>query len=344
MEAEVPTTKTVDQSTLARLKNTEGTWQKGVVEALSAGTWARWFKNRLEGEDPYFSYRRGEYPQETSNLFFNLFRTLPNLDTEPASEGLGIYLRYLHWQHCSEDLAPPPSIEVLQALNLLLAVRPRDTRARPVLRRVLRDFISSGLLRNRTEEDRPYTVSSADLHREALVALSVLQRRGDTADWDVWNVHRTEDAFDQWYEARFDPRFALTAFSGIALSAPTPSVLPDGMVVGLFRLVNNSDQTLRPRHSLEALFVDRPDQRQQVIAYLWDEIDQLPNPEEMWDRLRGLLDRFPGSVPPYNRMEILRPQIDFPEHDTLDDPFESSSTGTWDRGYDAIREREPAHI
>ncbi|MFB6099338.1 MAG: hypothetical protein ABEK84_09565, partial [Salinibacter sp.] len=129
MEAEVPTSKTVDQSTLARLKNAAGTWQTDAVEALSAGTWARWFKNRIEGEDPYFSYRRGEYPQEANNLFFNLFRKLPTLDTEPASEGLGIYLRYLHWQHCSDDLAAPPSIEVQQALNLLLAVRPRDTRA-----------------------------------------------------------------------------------------------------------------------------------------------------------------------------------------------------------------------
>jgi len=173
IRCEVPTFKTVDQSTPARLKNAEGTWQKKSVEALSAGTWARWFKNRIEGENPYFSYRHGEYPQEANNLFFNLFRKLPALDTEPASEGLGIYLRYLHWQHCSDDLAAPPSIEVQQALNLLLAVRPRDTRARPILRRVLRDFIRDGLLLHRTEEDRPYTVSPADLHREALVVRQV---------------------------------------------------------------------------------------------------------------------------------------------------------------------------
>lgn len=344
MEAEVPTSKTVDQSTLARLKNAEGEWQEESVEILSAGTWARWFKNRLEGEDPYFGYRRGEYPQEANNLFFNLFRTLPSLDTEPASEGLGIYLRYLHWQHCSADLAVPRSIEVQQALNLLLAIRPRETRARPILRYVLRDFIRDGLLLNRTEGDRPYTVSSADLHREALVALSVLQRRDDTTDWDVWNTHRMEDAFSEVYDATFDLRFALTAFSGIALSAPTPSDLPDGMVVDLFRLIDNTDQPLRPRHSLEALFVDRPDQRRLVFAFLWDEVDQLPNSEEMWSRLQALLDRFPGSVPPYHRMAILRPQIDFPEHGGPIDPTEPLLTGTWDREYDAIREYEPDQI
>ncbi|MFB6099339.1 MAG: hypothetical protein ABEK84_09570 [Salinibacter sp.] len=117
------------------------------------------------------------------------------------------------------------------------------------------------------------------------------------------DAHRTENAFADVYDAAFDPRFALTALSGIALSAPTPSDLPNGMVVDLFRLVDEADQTLRPRHSLEALFVDRPDQRQQVFAYLWDEIHPLPDSEETWQRVRELLDRFPGNAPPYSLME-----------------------------------------
>lgn len=334
METESPTPKTVDRSTLARLKNPEGTWQDEIVEALSAGTWARWFMNRIEGEDPYFPYRRGEYPQGANDLFFNLFRNLPKLDTEPASEGLGIYLRYLHWHHCSDDLEDPPGVEVQQALELLLAVRARDTRARPVLRRVLRDFICNGLLLNREAEDHPHAVPAVDLHRDALVALSVLQRRGDTSDWDVWNAHRTENAFAERYDAPFDPRFALTAFSGITLSTPTPSDLPDGMVKDLFRLLDEADQTLRPRHSLEALFVDRADQRQQVFAYLWDEIGQLPDSEAKWRRVRELLDRFPGSVPRYDRMKR-RSKTPPPQ---LDDD-------TWtEQKYPAIRDRESHHV
>lgn len=309
METEAPSSRTVDQSTLARLKDAEGMWQEETVKALSAGTWARWFMNRIEGEDPYFPYRRGDYPQGTNDLFFNLFQNLSELDTEPASEGLAIYLRYLHWRHRSNDLETPPSIEVQQALNLLLAVRPRDTRARSVLRRVLRDFICDGLLLNREEEEQSYAVPIADLHREALVAISVLQKRGDMRDWDVWETHRTENAFTEQYDARFDPRFALTAFSGIALSASAPSDLPNDMVIDLFRLLDEVEQTLRPRHSLEALFVDRPDQQQQVFAYLWDEIDRLPDSEEKWDWVRDLLDRFPGSVPSYPLMAKRRPRI-----------------------------------
>ena len=341
METDASHSKTVDPSTLARLKDAEGAWRNDVVETLSIGTWARWFMNRIEGEDPYFPYRRGEFPQGANDLFFNLFRNCSNLDTESAAEGLGIYLRYLHWRHCSEE-ETPPSVEVQQALELLLAVRPRNTRARPVLRNVLRDFICKGLLLHREAEDQPHTAPVANLHRDALVALSVLQRRGDTDDWDVWNVHRTESAFEKKHDAAFDPRYALTAFSGIALSAPSPSDLPSGMVADLLRLVEKSDHTLRPRHSLEALFVDRPDQRQEVFAYLWDEIDQLSDSQEKWGHLQTLLDRFPGTAPPYHRMGMIRSEIDFDGSDDPVGPADAMLPGTWDRPYDSIQERDPA--
>ncbi len=340
METDASPSKTVGPSTLSRLKDAEGAWQKEVIETLSVGTWARWFMNRLEGNDPYFPYRRGEFPQGANDLFFNLFRNCPNLDTEPAAEGLGIYLRYLHWRHCSEEQTPP-SVEVRQALELLLAIRPRDTRARPVLRRVLRDFVCNDLLLNREAEHQPHTVSAADLHREALVALSVLQRRGDTDDWDVWNVHRTKRAFEEDHTT-FDPRYALTAFSGIALSSPTPSALLEGMIPDLFRLMEKANQTLRPRHSLEALFVDRSDQRQQIFAYLLDETRRLADPQERWEQIREWLARFPGNVPSYDRMARLRSEIDLGEPTVSKDSAEPLGKDSWDGMYDTIRECEPA--
>lgn len=336
MGATTQPSQTLDRDTLAQLKDEEGRWKKSSVQDLSSGEWTEWFMSRLQGEDPYFPYQRGEYPQGANNLFFNLFRKLPELDTELASDGLCFYLRHLKLRHELDERDVPPSIEVQQALELLLAVRARDTQARQVLRNVLRDFIRNDLLLNRETEEDPHTVPTADLHRDALVALSVLQRRGDTEDWDVWNAHRTENAFADEHDAEFDPRFALTAFSGIALSAPTPSDLPEGMVTDLLRLVDERDQTLRPRHSLEALFVDRSKQRNKIFAYLWDEIDRLPHSEERWERIRELLCRFPEGVPPYYLMEKRRPLITLSQSE--DDTW--TEVGYADTAHD--RDRLPA--
>lgn len=347
MEATTQPSQTLDRDTLAQLKDEEGQWKKNSVQDLSSEEWTEWFMSRLQGEDPYFPYQRGEYPQGANNLFFNLFRKLPEIDTEPASNGLCLYLEHLKLRHESDEHDVPLSAEVQQALELLLAVRARDTDARQFLRNVLRGFIRNDLLLNRETEEDPHTVPTADLHRDALVALSVLQRRGDTDDWDVWKTHRTENDFGDEHDVEFDPRFALTAFSGIALSAPTPSYLPEGMVTDLFRLVNESDQTLRPRHSLEALFVDRLEDREQVFetfAYLWIEVQDLTNSRERWEQVQTLLNRLFDDIPTYSRMRTMHAHIDLDREDTNENNDEDLMTGPWtEENYKNSRERQLLH-
>ena len=136
------------------------------------------------------------------------------------------------------------------------------------------------------------------------MALSVLQRQGDTDDWDVWRDHRTKAAFVATYpDADYDPRFALTAFSGLALSAEQPQDWPDGMVADLLDLVDTAPRSLYPRHSLEALFVEREDQRRDIFAFLIEEVRQrnasVPSQREDWKSIRDLVHRMEPEVPPY---------------------------------------------
>jgi hypothetical protein len=342
METLDTSSKTIDRSTLARLTDAEGAWKENIVQALPADRWARWFKNRIEGDDPYFSYGRNEYPKGANDLFFNCFRKLPDLDTEPAAEGLAIYLRYFRWCHTSDDLDVPRSVHVQQALELLLTVRARNTRARPELRDVLRDFIDNALLLSRTQNDDLYAVSPTDLHRKALIALSVLQVREDTSDWDIWRVHRTEHHFAETYDATYDPRFTLTAFSGLALSAPSPAELPEGMVVDLLNLVDDNGRTLHPRHSVEALFIGRSDQRRELFTYLWEEVHRRGrDPENDWSRLKSLLGRV-ATLPPYRRMKVLHDRQSTGEGFLAS--VHHSPTSSWEEDADLGRREDHYHL
>lgn len=302
---------------LRPLKTERGDWVETEVAALSDGKWTRWILDRLQGQDPHFPYGRDAWPRGAAGLFFNLFRKLPDLDTGPAAEGLATALRYLHFCLCGEISPddPPRGTVIQQTLELVTAVRARKTSARPILRQVLRDSIQGESLLN-FEEDGPYAVSGADLHRDALVALSVLQRQGDKDDWDVWTNHRTKADFNAAHpDADYDQRFALTAFSGLALSAEQPQDWPNGMVVDLLNLVETVDRPLYPRHSLEALFVERGDQRRNIFAFLIEEVrrrnDSVSSRRDDWNSICDLVRRIEPEAPPYQYANrLMQPSTD----------------------------------
>lgn len=260
------------------LLNEEGEWKKSAVQDLAPKHWAQWFKARLAGQDPFFSYGRDEQGSGTSNLFRRLFQELSDLDTTKAARGLCWYLRSL-----TEDLPDIPGARLRQALDLVMRVRAREltegeSPPRDELRALLRDWIQNEyILEGREEGEDP--ISPVVLHRRALFALVVLQRPGDERDHDIW---------EQWFEY---PQFASAAFSGMALSASDHP--PHGWLRQLLEYkeaIEAEGGNMILQYPLETLFMDERDPKK-AERYLWREVNEFDNPEEEWERIRTLLDR-----------------------------------------------------
>jgi len=272
---------------LARLVDTDGSWNEDAVVDLSANEWRRWFSLRLQGKDPYFGYDRDEFPDGASLLFRDLFRDLPALNTTEAAEGLFWYLR----SH-EDGLATLPGIQLREALDLVMRIRPRhlsdeEGSPRENLRDLLRRWIGgtdecpdSLLLEGRAgSDDEP--VGPKTLHRRCLFALTTLQKQRDESDFDVWT---------RWFD---EMEFASAAFSGMGLSVSESTLQqregpPAGWVGRLFEYaveIENAGGSINLRYPLESLYAGDLD-RETLKWYFWDEVCAMYEPERRWKELR----------------------------------------------------------
>lgn len=283
MEAAEEQTENELQFRLSRLLKADGSWDPSAIEELDPDAWAEWFRRRLAGSDPHFGYDREDYATHPGNLFRSLFEELDSVDTRNAAEGLAQHLN---------SLDPPTSegMQLREAIDLILHVRPRYTPARDDLRETLREWIDEESLLQREGD----SVAPETLHRKALFALAALQYPGGLGPNGERNDDRDIETFRAWLD---HPDVAEAAFSGLGLALP--STPRSGVLADFLELCD--EEGIHPKHPLETLFIDRQN-GQEIRAYLWEEIQALDDPEMRWAQIREWLGE-DYYLPSYSLME-----------------------------------------